>query len=85
MTAPGVQGMLSNLFKEFDHVEVVSDKPVIQMKSETAEVKLPLRILVDWAGQRSYLVGRNLKPAQVRISFRKEGLHWKVIRVEGMK
>ncbi|MBI5198294.1 MAG: hypothetical protein HZA19_06775 [Nitrospirae bacterium] len=85
MTPPRIRELLSNLFEEFDHFEVVSDKPVIRMTSRTAEARFPLRILVDWAAQRSYLVGRNTKPADVKISFRKEGMHWKVIRVEGLK
>jgi hypothetical protein len=55
------------------------------MREGEAEVRLPVRILVDFGGERSYLVGRNPKPAETRITFRKEGIFWRVTRVEGVK
>jgi hypothetical protein len=81
----GVREVLTGLFRDFDHFEISAQKPVIRFEGETAKARIPLQLKVDWAGARAFLVGSNPRPAPVTIVFRKEGLRWKVIRVEGVK
>ena len=82
---PMAKRMLSDLFKDFEKFDVTIKNPVIQIKDDTAIVKLDVRVAVDWNGNPSYIVGTNRSAAHIRAFLAKEFLSWKVVRVEGVK
>jgi hypothetical protein len=84
-TRDSVHYVMGGVFRDFDRIQVDTGRPAIQLEGKSANVKIPIRVSAGWAGQRAYLVGSNPKPALATILFRKEGLLWRVVSVEGIK
>jgi len=57
----------------------------ISVRGETAEAQLKLICRGMKHGKIFYIVGREDLPEYPRLKFQKEGRHWRLIKVEGIK
>ena len=80
-----VKRLLKKGFEEFDGINIRMGRPAIEIHEEGADVQMDLEVLIDFQGEKAYLIGSSEEPASVQIAMIKETLGWRVTGVNGLR
>ena len=86
LTYLSVKGLLIRIFQEFDAFEIdLENLRITLLDKRTAFATFDLKLIVNYRGQRAYLLGSGDFSNRIKMSFAKEGGKWKVTQVEGVE